>query len=111
MSDDVTCLGFTNRLNVLPVEVRPGVRFLRFASRFRTAVVFSLGSERVIMSCSSCGSETQKEFASEISVHLLGMQNVNKPTVMVFPKLLVCLKCGFTGFKMAESELRLLEKS
>jgi hypothetical protein len=65
----------------------------------------------ILMSCTSCGSENQKEFASEISVHLIGIENVNEPTVMVFPRLLICLKCGFTGFKMAESELRLLGKA
>jgi hypothetical protein len=63
------------------------------------------------MSCTSCGSEHQKEFASEISVHLPGMQNVNEPTVIVFPKLLICMKCGFMESKMAESELRLLRKA
>jgi hypothetical protein len=41
------------------------------------------------MSCRLCGSETQTEFASEISVHVLGLENVNEPTVMVFPKCIV----------------------
>ena len=47
------------------------------------------------MSCMSCGSENQKEFASEITVHILGLENVDKPTVMVFPRLRTCMNCGF----------------
>jgi hypothetical protein len=47
------------------------------------------------MACKSCGSENQTEFASEISVHISGLKNVDKPTVMVFPRLLVCMDCGF----------------
>lgn len=62
------------------------------------------------MSCRSCGSESQSEFASEISVHVLGLENVDKPVVMVFPKLLTCMKCGLTEFTMPAAELRLLGK-
>lgn len=62
------------------------------------------------MSCMSCGSENQTEFASEISVHLLGLENVDKPAVMIFPRLLTCIDCGFTEFRMPEDELRLLTK-
>jgi hypothetical protein len=66
--------------------------------------------KRSDMSCRSCGSETQTEFASEISVHVLGLENVNEPTVMVFPRLLVCMNCGFTELTLAERELGLLGK-
>lgn len=62
------------------------------------------------MSCRSCGSETQTGFASEISVHVLGLENVNKPTLMVFPRLLVCMNCGYTELTLAEKELALLGK-
>lgn len=62
------------------------------------------------MACISCGSKNQKEFASEISVHILGLESVDKPTVMVFPRLQTCMKCGFTEFRMPENELRLLGK-
>jgi hypothetical protein len=63
------------------------------------------------MSCLSCGSENQMGVPSEISLHHPGLENVGKPTVMVFSTLLVCMKCGFTGFKMAQTELRLLGKA
>ena len=55
-----------------------------------------------------CESSNQTEFASEISVHVLGLENVNKPTAMVFPRLLVCMDCGFTELTLGENELRLL---
>ena len=66
--------------------------------------------EETNMSCRSCGSGTQKAFASEISVHILGLENVDKPAVMVFPRLLVCMDCGFTELAMTENELRMLGK-
>ena len=68
------------------------------------------GARRINMSCVSCGSGNQTEFASEITVHTLGLENVDNPTVMMFPKLLTCIDCGFTEFKMPENELRLLTK-
>ena len=62
------------------------------------------------MACRSCGSKNQSEFASEITVHILGLENVAKSTVMVYPRLLTCIDCCFTEFKMPETELRLLTK-
>jgi hypothetical protein len=63
------------------------------------------------MSCWSCASENQTEFPSEIDVHQPGLKNVHTPPTIVFPKLLTCMKCGFTEFKMPEDALRLLGKS
>jgi len=62
------------------------------------------------MSCRSCGLGNQTTFAAEISVHLVGLENINKPVVWVFPRLLVCMDCGFTELMLAENELRLLGK-
>jgi hypothetical protein len=62
------------------------------------------------MACRSCGSREQAEFAAEVSVHLLGLQNVDKPTVLAFPRLLVCMSCGFTESTMTKNELCLLGK-
>lgn len=36
------------------------------------------------------------------------MQSLDKPTVLAFPELAVCLDCGFTEFRLEERELRLL---
>ena len=47
------------------------------------------------MSCLSCGSKKQAEFPAEMLIHFRGLKNLDKPGVWVFPKLLVCLDCGF----------------
>jgi hypothetical protein len=60
------------------------------------------------MACRSCGSENQTEFGAEINIHFPGRKGLDKPAVLVFPKLVVCLDCGFTQFTLPEAELRLL---
>lgn len=63
------------------------------------------------MSCRSCGLGNQAKFAAEMSVHVLGLENADEPAVWVFPKLLVCLNCGFTELTIEENELRLLGRA
>jgi hypothetical protein len=60
------------------------------------------------MSCNSCQSNNQREFNGEICIHFPGLKGLEKPLVWMFPKVLVCLDCGFAGFKVPESELRVL---
>ena len=60
------------------------------------------------MRCRCCQSENQRNFSGEINVHFPGWKGLDKPTVFVFPKLLVCLDCGFTEFRIDETELRQL---
>jgi hypothetical protein len=60
------------------------------------------------MPCKKCGSEDQAEYGSEINVHSPVRNDLNNEAVLLFPKLLVCLKCGFTEFTLSESELPLL---
>jgi hypothetical protein len=60
------------------------------------------------MSCKSCHSESQSSFSGEIALHFPGLKGLNKPIVWVFPKLLVCLDCGFTEFAIPETELCVL---
>lgn len=62
------------------------------------------------MSCRSCGSGNQTKFAAEMSIHTLGLENVDKPAVWVFPSLLACMDCGFAELTIAQNELRLLGK-
>ena len=62
------------------------------------------------MACRSCGSGNRTEFGAEICIHFPGLKNLEKPAVMVFPKLLVCLECGFTQFTLPETELLLLRE-
>ena len=60
------------------------------------------------MSCKSCHSENQREFNGEVAIHFLGLKGLDKPIVWVFPKIGVCLDCGFTEFVVPETELGLL---
>jgi hypothetical protein len=60
------------------------------------------------MYCASCASGNQAEFVAEINIHFRGLSNVDKPGVLVFPKLVVCMDCGFSRFKTPEPELALL---
>jgi ribosomal protein L40E len=70
----------------------------------------ALQAKKVTMACRSCGSRNPTGFAAEMSVHVLGLENVDKSTVLVFPRILVCMNCGFTELTMAENELWLLGK-
>jgi hypothetical protein len=58
------------------------------------------------MSCKSCQSEHQSNLNGEIAIHFPGLSGLNKPIVWVFPKLLVCLDCGFTEFEVPKNELQ-----
>jgi hypothetical protein len=62
------------------------------------------------MACRSCQAENVTEFAAEINIHYPAQEGLDKPSVLVFPKLVVCLGCGFTYFMLAEAKLRQLEK-
>jgi hypothetical protein len=57
------------------------------------------------MSCPSCTSGNQAEFATEMNVHLSSLENVDKATVLLFSNLVVCLDCGFSRFTMPKAEL------
>jgi hypothetical protein len=57
------------------------------------------------MTCKSCNSENLRKFSSEIIVHFAGLKNLDTPPVFLFPKLLVCLDCGFTEFDIPETEV------
>ena len=59
--------------------------------------------------CSSI--HTESTFNGEIAIHFPGLEGLDKPIVWVFPKLLVCLNCGFTEFAIPETELRQLAQS
>lgn len=62
------------------------------------------------MPCKSCGSANQKKFIGEMGIRSPGLKNIEKPTVWVFPQLIVCLDCGTAEFVVPETELRLLAK-
>jgi hypothetical protein len=62
------------------------------------------------MTCRGCHSEKQSVFNGEIAIHFPGLKGRDKPIVWVFPKLVVCLHCGFTEFIVPERELQALEQ-
>jgi hypothetical protein len=60
------------------------------------------------MACKSCQSWNQSYFNGEIAIHFPGLKGLDKPIVWIFPRLLVCLDCGFTEFAIPETELCVL---
>lgn len=57
------------------------------------------------MICKSCTSANRQKFTAEIFVHFDRWEDLKKPCVVVFPKLLVCMDCGFTEFAIPKKEL------
>jgi hypothetical protein len=41
-------------------------------------------------------------------MHFSGIEGLKNPTILTFPKLVVCLNCGFTEFSVPERELHVL---
>ena len=62
------------------------------------------------MTCKACHSDKQRVFNGETAIHFPGLDGLDKPIVWVFPKLVVCLHCGFTEFTVPERELQVLEQ-
>lgn len=60
------------------------------------------------MACYRCACENQREFNSEVAIHFPGIQGLRKPIVWTFPKLRVCLECGYADFRVPERELETL---
>ena len=62
------------------------------------------------MTCKRCHSEKQSVYNGEVAIHFRGLEGLEKPIVWNFPKLLVCLHCGFTEFTVPKRELQVLEQ-
>ena len=62
------------------------------------------------MTCERCRSEKQNVFSGEVAIHFPGRKGLEKPIVWAFPKLVVCLQCGYTEFAVPERELQVLEQ-
>ena len=60
------------------------------------------------MPCKACGSNKRAKLTAEIAVHIPGPNNLDKPHLLVFPEILVCLNCGNAEFTVPESQLRAL---
>jgi hypothetical protein len=62
------------------------------------------------MRCKSCGSKNLDSFNGELAIHFCGLENVNQPTIFIFPELTICRDCGVGEFIVPVRELRLLRK-
>jgi len=62
------------------------------------------------MTCKACGSQQLSRVDAELCVHLGGLQELGPPPRIMFPRLTICLVCGFAEFKMDESELSMLNE-
>jgi len=59
--------------------------------------------------CNACGSKQRSQFRSEICLHFNGLPDLNRPPILMFPELTVCLKCGMVEqFAIEEGELNRL---
>ena len=59
------------------------------------------------MTCKSCGSANVSTFVAEVNIHFSFslMQNLDKPGVLAFPTLTICLDCGYTHCTLLERDL------
>jgi hypothetical protein len=60
------------------------------------------------MACRICGSGNEQEFTAEINIHFRGLKNINHPSVLAFPNIMVCLSCGVSRFTLTKTKLALL---
>ena len=61
------------------------------------------------MRCRSCAATLGGQtFTGEIALHFPGFDGLNKPIVWVFPRVLVCVQCGFAEFVVPEDSLKAL---
>jgi hypothetical protein len=60
------------------------------------------------MACKQCSSDPHSTFSAEMNIHFPGRAGLDEPTVWVFPKVVVCLSCGFAEFVVPTNELRAL---
>jgi hypothetical protein len=60
----------------------------------------------------SCASSRKMEFRGEICLHFPGgLESLDKPLIRVFPKIVVCLDCGWAQSAVPEAELKLIQQN
>ena len=60
------------------------------------------------MICKRCSAQNCKVFNGEFAIRFPGLDGLEKPIVWVFPKVAICMDCGFAEFEVPERELRVL---
>ena len=67
------------------------------------------GSVRSFMKCRGCGaSPAAHPFNGELALHFPGRDGLTRPIVWVFPRVLVCLQCGFAEFVVPDEQVQTL---
>jgi hypothetical protein len=59
--------------------------------------------------CKSCGAPNQNTVSAEMVIHIPGLENLDRPAVWLFPRILVCMDCGFSEFIVPEDKMHFLE--
>jgi hypothetical protein len=62
------------------------------------------------MGCALCESGNITEFSTEINIHLDDFKNLEHHSLFAFPKLLICLDCGFSSLTLLETDLRIVRE-
>jgi hypothetical protein len=57
------------------------------------------------MSCAMCSSANQAEFTTEMMIHFDSLKHLTNPGLLIFPKVSICLDCGFSWFNVPKAEL------
>jgi hypothetical protein len=61
------------------------------------------------MGCRFCKSNDLRVFTAEMNIHFPGFENLDKPTVWVFPPVTICLNCGCADFVVHGEPLQKLK--
>ena len=64
-----------------------------------------------ISHCKSCASFKLVELHAEICFHFPGLNGLKKDPILAFPKLAVCLDCGFVQSTLSIGDLRRIRES
>jgi len=62
------------------------------------------------MTCLLCQSANHVELTAEMVIHFPAPRLLGKPGVWLFPKLEVCLECGFSRFTIPDTKLASVAK-
>ena len=57
------------------------------------------------MTCKRCGSNQVKDFDGEVAIRIPEREGADKMTVMLFPELIVCVRCGVVEFMLPTDKL------
>ena len=61
------------------------------------------------MPCRLCGSESLRDFDTEVNLHPRSQKTVDYPSLLIFPELRVCLRCGLTEGLISPIELKAIQ--